>query len=76
MISPQLHSESPPSCPPLPPSEAFNVSLEQTLAPPEDPPLAAATGAEFTPMSAGELAVRIRSLRAILERYRDVIAAD
>ena len=30
----------------MPAGEAFNVSLEQTLAPPEDPPLAAAMGAE------------------------------
>jgi putative tricarboxylic transport membrane protein len=36
---------------------------------------AQATGAEFTPMNADELRARIRSQRAILSRYRDVIAA-
>jgi tripartite-type tricarboxylate transporter receptor subunit TctC len=36
---------------------------------------AAATASEFTPMSAEELRTRIRSQRAILSRYRAVIAA-
>jgi len=37
---------------------------------------AAATGAEFAPMSAAELRARIRSQRAILTRYRDAIGVE
>jgi hypothetical protein len=37
---------------------------------------ASASGAEFMPMSADQLRVRIRSQRAILSRYRAVIAAS
>lgn len=36
---------------------------------------AASSGAEFSPMDAGELRARIQSQRALLSRYRDVIAA-
>ncbi len=46
MISPQLHPESSTSCPLGPPDRAFNVSMEHTLAPPDEPRLAVTTGAE------------------------------
>jgi hypothetical protein len=47
MISPQLHPDSSTSCPPGPPAGSFNVSLEQTLPPPEQPRPAVATGADM-----------------------------
>ncbi len=45
MISPQLHTDSPPSCPPGSPIGSFNVSLEQqTLAGPHEGRLVVALG--------------------------------
>ena len=46
MISPQLHPDSSTSCPLGPPDRAFNVNMEQTLAPPGEPRLAVTIGAE------------------------------
>lgn len=52
----------------------FGAAFDQALGADSVAGWAAATGAEFTPMSADELRVRIRSQRAILSRFRDVIA--
>ena len=57
MISPQLHPDSAPSRPPLPAQEAFNVSLEQTLAAPDEARLAVATGADMATPTPGDAAV-------------------
>lgn len=47
MISPQLHPDSASSCPPGCPGEPFNVSLEHTPPPPDEPRLVVATGADM-----------------------------
>ena len=57
MISPQLHPDSPPSRPPLPVDEAFNVSLEETLAPPDETRLAVAVGADMATRTTGDAVV-------------------
>jgi len=54
MISPQLHPDSPPSRPPVPPGEAFNVNLEPTLAAPDETRLAVAAGAEVMNQTPGD----------------------
>jgi hypothetical protein len=52
----------------------FGAAFDAALAAESVSSWAAATASEFTPMSAGELRARIRSQRAILSRYRNVIA--
>jgi putative tricarboxylic transport membrane protein len=52
----------------------FGAVFDAALAAQSVASWAAATGAEFTPMGAEELRARIRSQRAILSRYKDVIA--
>ena len=47
MISPQLHPDSSTSCLPGPPNRPFNVSLEHTQPPPDEPCLAVATGTDM-----------------------------
>jgi len=47
MISPQLHPDSSSSRPPSIPAEPFNVSLEHTLPPLDEPRLAVVIGAEM-----------------------------
>jgi len=49
MISPQLHTDSPSSRPPGASGEAFNVSLDHTLPPLDEPRLAVAIGADMAP---------------------------
>jgi tripartite-type tricarboxylate transporter receptor subunit TctC len=55
---------------------AFAALFDQALRADSVARWAAATGAEYTPMSSAELLTRIRSQREILTRYRDVIGAD
>jgi hypothetical protein len=45
MISPQLHPDSSPSCPPPPPSGPLNVDVAHTMASPDEARLAVALGA-------------------------------
>jgi hypothetical protein len=47
MISPQLHPDSSISCPPGAPGEPFNVNLEHTLSPLDEPRLVVAIGADM-----------------------------
>jgi tripartite-type tricarboxylate transporter receptor subunit TctC len=56
--------------------DEFSAVFDRALAEDSVTSWAAATGAEFTPMSADELLGRIQSQRALLSRYRDVIAGD
>ncbi len=49
MISPQLNPDSSTSCPPGPPDEPFNVSLEHTPPPSDQPCLVVAMGADMEP---------------------------
>lgn len=53
----------------------FAATFDQALHADSVASWAARTDSELTPMSADELRARIRSQRAILSRYRDVIAA-
>ncbi len=49
MISPQLNPDSSTSCPPGPLDEPFNVSLDRTPPPSEQPCLVVAMGADMEP---------------------------
>ena len=49
MISPQLNPDSSTSCPPGPLDEPFNVSLDRTPPPSEQPRLVVAMGADMEP---------------------------
>ena len=49
MISPQLDPDSSTSCPPGPLDEPFNVSLNRTPPPSDQPCLAVAMGADMEP---------------------------
>ncbi len=59
---------------PAPIRDAFASVFDAALAADSVRNWAASTGAEFSPMGAAELRERIRSQRALLTRYRDVIA--
>lgn len=54
---------------------AFGAAFDTALVAESVASWAAASGAEFMPMSADELRARIRSQRTLLSRYKDVIAA-
>ena len=47
MISPQLHPDSTTSCPPAPLDGPFNVSIDPSTPPPEEPRLAVVMGADM-----------------------------
>jgi len=64
--------------PPGVPAQAranFAATFDASLSADSVADWAASSGAEFSPMDAGELRARIQSQRALLSRYRDVIAA-
>lgn len=54
----------------------FSAVFDRALAEDSVTNWAEATGAEFTPMSADQLRARIQSQRALLSRYRGVIAGN